>query len=54
MLRGAFFFVDTVYIGHVSYAMPLLTYFCIFWFVGPAFNLHTKFEVSIALPVPEI
>ena len=25
-------------------ATPLLTYFCIFWFVGLAVNRHTKFE----------
>jgi len=33
-------------VGHVTQATPLLTYFCIFWFVGLAVNPRTKFDVS--------
>ena len=33
-------------VGHVTQDTPLLTYFCIFWFVGLEIKPHTKFEVS--------
>ena len=32
-------------VGHATQATPLLTYFCIFWFIGLELNPHTKFEV---------
>ena len=31
--------------GHVTYATPLLAYFCIFWIASLAINLRTKFQV---------